>query len=312
MLLLASVLAAAPWVHAHALLPARIADNVYAFVSGGLPNAANRGHVANAGFIVGTRGVVVIDTGVSHSYGERMIEAIRAVTDRPVALVVVTHAVQEFVFGISAFEAIGAPVGAHRATVDLMRARCAHCLENLRPLLGEELHGSRLVLPGVVWDGPVAIEAGGETIELLHFGWAATPGDIAVFHRASGTLFAGGLASAGHVPEIRDCDFSGWQAALAALARLPVRHVVPGFGQPGDARVLANTAQYLATLDAQARSLYARMPSLVEALEHAALPAYARWAAYAQNHRRNVLHRYLQLEIEDFGGDPRSVALPQR
>jgi hypothetical protein len=33
---------------------------------------------------------------------------------------------------------------------------------------------------------------------------------------------------------------------------------------------------------------------------------------YATIHRQNALHRYLQLEIEELGGDPRSTALPQR
>jgi hypothetical protein len=47
-------------------------------------------------------------------------------------------------------------------------------------------------------------------------------------------------------------------------------------------------------------------------VDNAALPAYGAWAMYATIHRQNALHRYLQLEIEELGGDPRSTALPQR
>src|SRR5262245_61239940 len=109
-----AVLAAAAWAlpsisHAGGELAAqRIAEDVYAFI--GKPeevSAANRGFVANSGFIVGPSGVVVIDTGISYRHGRRMLDAIARVTDRPVELVINTHAVQEFLFGNAAFEERG-------------------------------------------------------------------------------------------------------------------------------------------------------------------------------------------------------------
>lgn len=294
------------------LTPVRVSGNAFAFIgSGGVPTPGTRGEIANAGFLVGPEGVVVVDTGISRRHGERMIEAIGRVTDRPIVLVIITHAVQEFVFGAGAFQAIGAPIGAHQATIDLMKARCQHCLDNLQPILGDEMAGTRLVLPSVAWSGPTRITAGGMELELLHFGWAATPGDIAVFDRHSGTLFAGGLLAVDHVPEIRDCDFQGWRGAIAALRKLPLQHIVPGHGPLSGTQALDATDGYLAALDRQVAKLYEHSSSLVDALEQGDLPDYAGWTAYDAHHRRNVLHRYLQLEIEDLGGDPRSTALPQ-
>ena len=49
---------------------------------------------------------------------------------------------------------------------------------------------------------------------------------------------------------------------------------------------------------------------MLEAIDQASMPEFAGWHAYDPNHRRNALHRRLQLEIEDLGGDPRSTALP--
>jgi glyoxylase-like metal-dependent hydrolase (beta-lactamase superfamily II) len=298
---------------AQPLAPLRVAENVYAFIgAGGTGDAGASTIVGNAGFLVGPEGVIVVDTGISMRQGARMIEAIRGVTDRPIVLVIITHAVQEFVFGAGAFEAIGAPIGAHQATIDLMRARCQHCLEALEPRLGVELSGTRLVLPTIAWGGPTRLTAGGLDIDLLHFGWAATPGDIAVFDRRTGTLFAGGLLAVDHVPEIRDCDFPGWLGAIAALRDLPVEHIVPGHGAVTGRQALADTEDYLSALDRQVRALYAESSSLMEALQQSDLPGYAHWAGYDLHHRRNVLHRYLQLEIEELGGDPRSTALPQQ
>jgi len=123
----------------------RIAHNVYGFIgTGGTVTRENRGRVANAGFIVGPKGVVVVDTGISFRHGQQLKTAIRAITDKPVELVILTHAVREFVFGAGAFEEIGVSIAAHRETLDLMKARCAHCLEQLKEQLGTELDGTRL------------------------------------------------------------------------------------------------------------------------------------------------------------------------
>jgi glyoxylase-like metal-dependent hydrolase (beta-lactamase superfamily II) len=309
---LITILALAPTLAGGAdKAPIRIADHVYAVPGdAGTVSRDNRGRVANAGFIVGPSGVIVIDTGVSYRHGQQILAAIRSVTALPVKLVIITHAVREFVFGAAAFEETGATIAAHRETVELMQARCEHCLQRLRDQLDDEMRGTRLVLPTGIVDASTPFRAGGVRVELMYFGWAATPGDLAVYHPASGTLFAGGLVSADHVPEIRDCDFEGWQRALRQLEELPVKHVVPGFGPPSGPESIHATAHYLAALDARSRELYEQTGSLLQALDHADLPEFAGWTGYEPNHRRNVLHRRLQLETEDLGGDPRSTALP--
>ena len=77
---------------------------------------------------------------------------------------ILTRAVQDAVFGASAFDS--ATLAAHRETIDLMRSRCQQCLEQLLPVLGAELDGTRLIIPKRAFDGPGLIEAGGT-------GWSA-------------------------------------------------------------------------------------------------------------------------------------------
>ena len=296
-----------------ALRPEKVADGVYAFIGeAGEISAANRGFVGNSGFIVGPSGVVVIDTGTSYRQGRRIIEAIARVTDKPVELVIVTHAAQEFLFGNAAFEERGIPILAHRETTKLMKARCDHCLENLKPVLGEELAGTRLVLPQRQIDATTSVEGGGRRLELLYLGWASTPGDLAVLDLHSGVLFAGGMVSIGRIPDIRDSDFEGWQRALRRLEAFKPARVVPGHGPVSGREAITQTSAYLDALDRVIKSLYAESSSLMESVEKAILPDYRDWSMYATTHRQNALHRYLQLELQDLGGDPRSTALPQR
>ena len=289
---------------AHALQPLRIADEVYAFVGElGEVTADNGGDVGNSGFIVGSDGVIVVDTGPSYRHGTQMLRAIRQVTPKPVKLVINTHAVQEFLFGNAAFADAGVPLLTHRKSAELMHQRCERCLQNLRSTLGEPaMTATRLVVPDRVIDTSSTLEVAGTSIELLHFGWGSTPGDLAVFHPRSGVVFAGGLVSNRQIPQLRDGDFGGWLAALAKLRELPVQTVVPGHGTPGGIQLIEDTAAYLRALDGLVQRMYKSGASLTHAVDNAALPAFSSWALYATLHRQNTLHRYLQLEIEELGG----------
>jgi glyoxylase-like metal-dependent hydrolase (beta-lactamase superfamily II) len=297
-LLLSCLIASA---HADALEPTAVADGVYAFIGErGEISPANQGNVGNSGFIVGASGVIVVDTGVSYRHGQRMISAIRGVTDKPIVLVVITHAVQEFVFGNAAFTEIGAGLLTHAKTSALMRQRCNHCLENLVSQLGEEaMAGTRLIVPDRTVERSQAMRVAGRDIELLHFGWASTPGDLVILDRASGVVFAGGLVSNGRVPELRDGQLAGWLEALGALERTPARIIVPGHGPVGGRDLVDLTAAYLRALDEQVQSMYKRGATLTQTVDDVALPAFAHWDLYSTLHRQNALHRYLQLETEE-------------
>jgi glyoxylase-like metal-dependent hydrolase (beta-lactamase superfamily II) len=234
-----------------------------------------------------------------------MRDAIARVSDKPVRLVILTHAVQEFLFGNAAFAELGVPLLAHTKSAELMRSRCAQCLENLNRLLGPEaMAGSRLVLPTQTVDSTTRMQVAGRDLELLHFGWAATPGDLAVLDRASGVLFAGGLVTNHRIPELRDGRIGGWLRALEQLQALPIRALVPGHGPVATRSAIAHTHAYLLALDARIGQLYHAGASLLEAVDQAELPAYRDWDLYPTQHRRNAHQRYLELELLEFGGGP--------
>lgn len=291
--------------HAAALEPVKVADGVYAFIgAAGEPGPDNAGNVGNSGFIVGDDGVVVVDTGASYRHGRTMLEAIARVTPKPVRLVIITHAVQEFLFGSAAFEERGIPLMAHARSAELMRSRCGHCLENLNAVLGARLmEGTRLVLPTRIVEGSAPLEVAGLQLQLFHFGWAATPGDLVVYQPANGVLFAGGLVLSGRIPELRDGRIAGWLAALDRLEEIPVRWMVPGHGPVSTPAAIAHMRAYLLAVDARVRELYTSGASLLEAVDRVDLPQYSGWDMYPVAHRRNAHRRYLELELEEFGGD---------
>ena len=289
-----------------ALRATAVAPGVYAVIGAGAEiSPANRGRIGNSGFIIGLRGVAVVDTGVSRREGSALLQAITAVTPKPVRLAIITHAGREFVLGSAAFRAQGIPILAQRETAKLIARRCEGCLEYLRSALGDdEMEGSAPVLPQRTISTSTSVVVGGRRLQLLYFGPASTPGDLAVWDRRSGVLFAGGLVSAGRVPELRDADLRGWIAALDRIGTLPIQWIVPGYGPVVTRAAVGQTRDYLVQLDTAVRALYRSGASLTDAIAHANLPAFAAWKLYAVNHPQNVQHLYLQLEDEDFGTKP--------
>ena len=306
-LLLLCLLFAAPLPNLAAeLMPVQVGDGVYAFVGEpGEPTVENQGNIGNSGFIVGADGVIVVDTGISYRHGQAMLQAIARITQKPVRLVIITHAVQEFLFGNAAFAERGIALLAHARSAELMRSRCEHCLANLNQVLGAELMaGSRVVLPARTIEGPTRLTVAGRELDLLHYGWTATPGDLAVYDRSSGVLFAGGLVSARRIPELRDGRLAGWLSALDRLEAIGARQVVPGHGAVSTPAAIAQTRAYLRSLDARVREVYDAGASLLEAVDMVDLPEYRDWDMYPVMHRKNAHQRYLELELQEFGTEP--------
>jgi glyoxylase-like metal-dependent hydrolase (beta-lactamase superfamily II) len=279
-------------------VPRLIAPGVYAFIGDGDAVApANHGIVSNNGFIVGETGVTVIDTGPSYRYGRAMIEAIKKVTPLPVTLVIITHQAPEFVFGAAAFRDENVPILAHARAAQLIRERCPICLANLRKTLGDdEMAGSRVTVPDRTVDGTTEIDNGGRKLQLLHFGPASTPGDLAVLDPQTGVVFAGGLVSNGRIPELRNEQIPGWLAALEHLHALEPKIVVPGFGPLTDDDGIMQTGVYLRELDASVRQAYKNGVGLTEAMHGVQVPAFRTYKLYAVAQPQNVQRLYLQLE----------------
>jgi glyoxylase-like metal-dependent hydrolase (beta-lactamase superfamily II) len=280
------------------MVAVRVAPEVYAVLGAtGEPSLANSGRVGNSGFIVGPRGTVVVDTGLSYTQGRELLAAVAKVTQQPVRLVIITHGVQEYLFGSRAFAERHIPILAHRETAGLMRSRCETCLKNLRKLLGNRvMRGTRLVIPDRLLDVSEQITSTGRVIDVVYFGWASTPGDLAIYDRATGVLFAGGLVVAHQIPLLRDGQLEGWVAALDRLQQMRPERIVPGQGVVSGPNVVGETRDYLQALDAKVADLYGRGVSLSEAIRQGGLPQFADWDHYPSVHTQNIQRRYLQLE----------------
>ncbi|WP_119286958.1 MBL fold metallo-hydrolase [Azohydromonas sediminis] len=263
----------------------------------------NRGRTGNAGFVVGTSGVVAIDSGTSYRQGQALLAAIGQASPLPLRRLVLTQARQEFIFGAGAFRERGVPVLMHRDAARLMAARCDRCLATLRRTLGDdEMQGTALPTPDLTFTGSIDVavdaEAGGRRLRVLDFGLASGPGAVAVFDERSGVLFAGGLLDHRRIPDVQDADLDGWLRALDALRRLPITAIVPGHGPVAGPALIDAVERYLRQLQARVRDLFESGAALAEVPELAVLPEFETWDQADVVHRRNASIVFLRLERE--------------
>jgi glyoxylase-like metal-dependent hydrolase (beta-lactamase superfamily II) len=288
--------------HATRSNPVAVAPGVYVLSgSGGEITPENSGRTANVAFVVGSRGVAVVNTGASYRDGEDIIAAVKRVSDRPILLAILTHPAQEAIFGAAAFQARGIPVLAHRSSAELIAARCDTCLRNLRSTLGEAtMAGTRVVEPDRLIDGNETLELIGRPLRLLAPPWSSAPGAIAVFDESTSTLIAGSLVLINRVPDVRDANPQAWREALRDIQATRCRHLVPGYGPVGTCADVASFAQYLAELENRVDALMKEGVSLAELRGRCDLPQFAQWDQYEALHPQNANRTYLRLERMQF------------
>ena len=277
----------------------QIAPGVYAHMGSiALMSAANLGDIANIGFIVGDKGVAIIDTGGSVAEGERILAAVQRVTQKPILYVINTHEHPDHIFGNGAFEKTGAIFVGHQNLPRAMASRGAFYLKAFAAIIGDELISQvRLVAPSLLVDGERKLDLGGRILELRAWPPGHTDCDLTVFDDATQTLFAGDTLFLGHIPII-DGSLKGWLADIEILAKIPAQRGVPGHGAivaewPG---ALEGERAYLQRLAQDLRAIIARGDSVKQAASEAGQSERDKWRLFDDYNPRNATTGFAELE----------------
>lgn len=236
----------------------KIADNVYSYV-GQKDGSPAHSFAANAGIVIGTDAVLVVDTLVSAKEGARFLADIRKVTDKPVKYVVNTHTHLDHAFGNCVFARLGATVISHTADLDFLKQAGESTLKNIGNfgLKPEDMAGTEIVLPTLTFSDRMQINLGNETVELIRVAPSHTGGSIVVSMPAKKLLFAGDILFTDFHPFLADGDISGWVTTIDALLAMDVEKIIPGHGPLSAKKDLRDMKEYLLQFDKKARELAA-------------------------------------------------------
>ena len=280
----------------YALKPKAVAEGIYVF-SGVTENFTreNGGNIVNTGFIVGSDGVVVIDTGPSRAYGEQQRAAIKAISPLPVKQVYITHAHPDHFLGDQAYAAdtISATAAARAAILQNGEALS----DNLFRLVGGWMLGTQVVAPThEVSSGDVTIAGRGLRLIALA---GHTDGDLMVFDTATKTLFAGDLVFFQRAPTTPNADIKRWLASLDEIDRLDFSTLVPGHGPVvHDHAGIAQTRDYLRWLRSTLQDAANRGLDMPEVMQQPLPERFRKLPVAETEYVRSISHLYPKLELE--------------
>jgi len=258
---------------------------------------------ANVVILHGDRRSLIFGTGQAYRDGRQILEFMRLEHLPDPYMAFIPAALPGYVFGGTALQHGGVALADTGATGELINQRCDHCLERLRISDGDEaMAGSAVPLADVALMGEIRVDLGGRMVQVMDMGWAAVPGELALFDEATGTLVTAELVVGQGLPQLRDAQLEGWLSALDRLAALAPRRIVTGRGGMLDPTAIECTRDYLVNVDRQVRDAYARGLSLSEAEDALKLPGAS--ADEARVHSSNVQILFLQLEKAELGGPP--------
>jgi len=295
--------AAAATAETISVTPVQVSKHVW-YVQGqsGPASAANQGYISNAGFVVTSEGVVVIDALGTPALGRALLAAIRRVSAAPIRRVIVTHYHSDHFYGLPAFKAAGAEIWAHQRARDYLEGSVAPArLEQRRLVLANWLDKDTPLLPPDRWlDGSSSFVLGGLHFDLIYAGPAHAPDDMVVLVREDQALFTGDLVFSGRVPFVGDADSRRWLAAMDELLRHNPKVIVPGHGAASrDAAAdLAFTRDYLRYLREAMGKAAADMTPFEEAYKQTDWSRYQGMPAFNAANRANAYGSYLLMERE--------------
>ncbi len=258
-----------------------------------------QGDICNASFIVGSKGVAVVDTGGSLKVGKQLREAIRKVTPLPVLYVINTHVHPDHIYGNAAFLADNPAFIGHDKLATAMELRREQYAKLNARLLGEDAKGSELVKPTRSVKTTQELDLGDRKLMLTAHPVAHTNTDVSVMESKASTLFAGDLLFIERTP-VLEGDIKGLIAEIEKLKSSPAKQVVPGHGPVTKnwVEALNNAQHYLNVLLADVRASIKKGESMESAMSSAAASERDKWKLFDIANRRNVNTIYPALEWE--------------
>ena len=237
----------------------KVADNVYAYVD--VKNASPLNSFgANTGIVVGSDGVLVIDTLVSAKEAQRFIADIRKITDKPIKYVVNTHYHLDHAFGNSEFAKLGAKIVATDADRRNLAQYGEETLKGVGNfgLTAQDMEGTYIVLPDITFHDKMTIHLGDETIELIYVMPSHTTGNLLVYIPRHKILFTGDILFTDFHPYMADCDVKGWIENLDFIDKMDVEAIIPGHGPLSTKKDVEEIRDYLRTFDMIALEMAAK------------------------------------------------------
>ncbi len=231
---------------------------------------------SNSTFLVGSKGILVVDTGLNAIEGGKLLKAIRKVSDLPVRYIVNTHFHPDHQGGNSTVGPAAVVISTdwtREHTLAVMQAASAN--NSMSPLAGFR--------PATVtFQQSLTVHLDPYTAEIYFPGKAHTSGDALVYFPRQRTIAMGDLFLNRSSPAMDDGSAENWIRALDAVLDKPLEAVVPGHFELGTKVELQKFRDYLHDLFSQVEALSQKGAKLAEVRHNIHMEKYSDFRQYPQ------------------------------
>jgi cyclase len=261
------------------------------------PAAKSERSGANAGFVIGSDGVLVIDTFENAAAAKVLLDQIRQKTNLPIRFVVNTHYHLDHVAGNNIFIAAGATVLAQD------NVRAWERTEN-KKFFGPKITAAQtqmvesLGLPSITYKDGITLYLGSREVIVRSLP-GHTGGDSALFIPDANVVFTGDLFWCHTLPNLIDASTKPWVETLDMMIQHhPAATFVPGHGEVGHVQDVTDFRGYLSDLRAdiaQAQASGKSGDDLVGVVLAELQQKYGSWDAFAYFAKPDI--HYTDLEL---------------
>jgi len=284
--------------------PEKIAAHSYAWI-GPLPgpSAENNGYRMNLGFVVGSKGIVIIDTGYTEAMAKEMLSHIRKISKAPIIAAINTNSQPHRFFGNNVFKKAGAKIISTAKEKQRMSANLSQFKDRIERVLKLKKGSVKSpTLPDAILNKPVTLKLGGVNVVLKTLGTSHTPASVVAHVVEDKLVFAGDILYGERLLSVLpDSNVKQWIATFNHLKQFGDVAFVPGHGHVGSLKDFEfPTLSYLQLLQAHMTKSLEDDLEAQDAINTLNQTAYSKLANFELLSGRNASWAFLEAEKAAF------------
>ena len=214
--------------------------------------------VPNVTIVVGTRGALVVDTGLGARNGQIVMREVEKVSKGAELYLAATHIHPEHDLGAGGFPARTKMLRSREQEADIQETglATAKIFAGFSPLNAELLQGAEFRKADISFEREHVVDLGGVRARVMAMGANHTKSDLAVFVEPDRVLVAGDLVMGG-LPQFTApaARIATWLGTLDKFDALKPVRIVPSHGAMGDASMIAAYRAFLTAVRKRAAAL---------------------------------------------------------
>ncbi len=227
----------------------KVSEHVYVIPDGSV------GGVPNVGIVVGSKAVLVVDTGLGPKNGETVLREVQKLSKAEI-YIVGTHFHSEHILGESAFPSSARVIRSRAQQRDIEEFGVQPNFATRSEANAELMRDAKFRPADELFDSEKVLDLGDIRARLLWYGRTHTNGDTLVFVEGDRVLFAGDvLMNRRFLAFNSSSSVQAWIDSIDKVEALGPTRIVPSHGEMGDGSLIEVNRSYLKALQSRVAEL---------------------------------------------------------